>query len=140
MSLHVECQVIGAGEAAAAHAALERLGPGVFPEMASQLVGTGEAPLTSLPGALVRLLSFSTQEEKKKKSQMKPRQTDNTYLDTFPSLLQSMEYFYISHTTNKRVEVMKKLIRFHTCSSTGSHKSRRVLSFSVPSLRELYVI
>lgn len=55
--LHVQRQVVRPGEAAAAHAALERLRPGVFPEMASQLIGTGEAPLTSLPGALIRFLS-----------------------------------------------------------------------------------
>lgn len=49
--------MIGAGEAAGARGALERLHPGVFPEVASQLVGAGEAPLASLPGALVRFLS-----------------------------------------------------------------------------------
>lgn len=57
VSLHVQSQVIGAGEAAAAHAALERLHPRVFPEMASQLVGSGETPLTAVPRAAVRLLS-----------------------------------------------------------------------------------
>lgn len=59
VSLHVQGQVVRAGEAAAAHGALERLGARVFPEMASQLVGSGEAPLASLPGADVRLLSYS---------------------------------------------------------------------------------
>lgn len=58
VSLHVKCQVVGAGEAAVTHPTLERLCPRVFPEMASQLIGTSEAPLTSLPGAPVRLLSF----------------------------------------------------------------------------------
>lgn len=63
MPLHVQGQVVGAGEATAAHAALERLCTGVFPEMASQLIRTGKTPLASLPGALVWLLSFSGQQE-----------------------------------------------------------------------------
>lgn len=62
VSLHVQGQVVGAGETAAAHGALERLRARVFPEMARQLIGPGEAPLTSLPGALIRLLSFSKQK------------------------------------------------------------------------------
>lgn len=62
MSLHVQGQVVGAGETAAADGALERLRARVFPEMARQLIGPGEAPLTSLPGALIRLLSFSKQK------------------------------------------------------------------------------
>lgn len=57
MSLHVEGQVVGAGETAAAHGALEGLGPRVLPEVACQLVGAGKAPVTTLPRALVRLLS-----------------------------------------------------------------------------------
>lgn len=59
VSLHVQGQVVRAGETAAAHGALERLGTRVFPEMACELVRSGEAPLASLPGAGVRLLSFS---------------------------------------------------------------------------------
>lgn len=38
VSLHVQRQVVGAREAAVAHAALERLGPGVFAVVAGQLV------------------------------------------------------------------------------------------------------
>lgn len=77
--LHVEGQVIRAGETAVAHAALERLRPRVFPEMASQLIRTGEAPLTSLPGALVRLLSFSQATgEKKKRKQPNEATADKT--------------------------------------------------------------
>lgn len=57
VSLHVQGQVVRAGETTAAHAALERFRTGVFPEMASQLIRTGKTPLTSLPGALVWLLS-----------------------------------------------------------------------------------
>ena len=57
VSLHVEGQVVGAREAAAADGALEGLGPRVLPEVARQLVRAGEAPVTTLPRALVRLLS-----------------------------------------------------------------------------------
>lgn len=67
MSLHVQGQVVRAGEATAAHGALERLGARVFPEMARQLVRSGEAPLASLPGAHVRPLSFSEKNKEGKK-------------------------------------------------------------------------
>ena len=70
--------MIRAGEAAVAHGTLERLRPGVFPEMASQLVRAGEAPLTSLPGALVRLLSFSRHTQNKNQTEAAAdRQTMN---------------------------------------------------------------
>lgn len=67
VSLHVQGQVVRAREAAAAHGALERLGARVLPEVARQLVGPGEAPLASLPGALVRLLSCSGKGGKREK-------------------------------------------------------------------------
>lgn len=63
VSLHVQGQVVRAGETAAAHGALERFGTRVFPEMASQLVRPGEAPLASFPGAGVRLFSFSRERD-----------------------------------------------------------------------------
>lgn len=65
MPFHVQGQVVRAGEAAVTHSALEGLRSGVFPEMASQLVGAGEAPLAPLPRAAVRLLSCSTTEQNK---------------------------------------------------------------------------
>lgn len=49
--------MVGAGEAAVAHAALEWLGPRVLPVVAGQLVRAREPPVTALPGALVRLLT-----------------------------------------------------------------------------------
>ena len=57
MPLHVQGQVVGAREAAVAHPALERLGPGVLPVVAGQLVRAREPPVTALPGALVRLFT-----------------------------------------------------------------------------------
>lgn len=85
--------MIGAGETAVAHSTLERLSTRVFPEMASQLIGTGEAPLTPLPGALVRLLPFSRQEKKNQKMQ-KLQQTDGTKLESFALInnVKHMEY------------------------------------------------
>lgn len=65
MPLHVQGQVVRAREAAAAHAALEGFRPRVFPEMARQLIRAGEAPLASLPGALVRFLTFGGKKWKK---------------------------------------------------------------------------
>lgn len=57
MPLHVQGQVVGAGEAAVAHATLERLGPGVLSVVAGQLVRARKPPVTALPGALIRLLT-----------------------------------------------------------------------------------
>ena len=45
----VEGEVVAAREPAAAAGALERLGPGVLPVVAGELVGAGEAPLAPLP-------------------------------------------------------------------------------------------
>lgn len=67
VSFHVQGQVVRAGEAAAAHGTLERLGPGVFSHVAGQLVGAGEAPLTSFPGARVRFLPFRKYKEQSKR-------------------------------------------------------------------------
>jgi len=53
MSLHVEGQVVRAGEAPVAMGALERLQSGVLPMVTGQLVRSGEAPLAALPGATV---------------------------------------------------------------------------------------
>lgn len=69
VSLHVQGQVVRAGETAVTHATLKRLCPGVFPVMACQLIRAGEAPLTSLPGAVVRLLTFIGKKLKNKGSQ-----------------------------------------------------------------------
>lgn len=55
--LHVERQVIGAREAAVAGDAFERFGSGVLPVVPREFVGAGETPVTSLPGAAVRLLA-----------------------------------------------------------------------------------
>lgn len=57
VALHVQRQVVGAGEAAVAHHALERLGTRVLPVVAGQLVRPGKPPVAALPGALVGLLA-----------------------------------------------------------------------------------
>lgn len=57
VALHVQRQVVGAGEAAVAHHALERLGARVLPVVAGQLVRPGKPPVAALPGALVGLLA-----------------------------------------------------------------------------------
>lgn len=57
VSLHVQRQVVGAGEAAVAHPALERLGTRVLPVVAGQLVRPRKPPVAALPGALVGLLT-----------------------------------------------------------------------------------
>lgn len=57
MPLHVERQVVGAGEAAVADGALEGLCPRVLPVVARQLVGAREPPVAAFPRALVGLLT-----------------------------------------------------------------------------------
>lgn len=57
VALHVQSQVVGAREAAAAGHALEGFGPGVFAVVPGQLVRPGEAPVAVLPRATVRLLT-----------------------------------------------------------------------------------
>lgn len=57
VALHVQRQVVGAGEAAVAHHALERLGTRVLPVVAGQLIRPGKPPVAALPGALVGLLA-----------------------------------------------------------------------------------
>lgn len=59
MPLHVERQVVGAGEAAVADGALEGLCPRVLPVVARQLVGAREPPVAALPRALVGLLTWN---------------------------------------------------------------------------------
>lgn len=62
VALHVQRQVVGAGEAAVAHPALERLGARVLPVVAGQLVRPREPPVAALPGALVGLLACDKEE------------------------------------------------------------------------------
>ena len=49
MPAGVEGEVVASREPAAAAGALKRLGPGVLPVVAGELVGAGEAPLAPLP-------------------------------------------------------------------------------------------
>lgn len=60
--LHVQGQVVGAGEAAVAHPALEWLGPGVLPVVARQLIRACEPPITAFPGAFVWLLTCDNEQ------------------------------------------------------------------------------
>lgn len=55
--LHVQSEVVGAGEAAAAHGTLERLSARVFAEVARELIRTSESPVTPFPCAPVWLLT-----------------------------------------------------------------------------------
>ena len=68
--LHVQRQVVGAREAAVAHAALEGLGPGVLAVVAGQLIRAREPPVAAFPGAFVRLLTCATDQEGKVSGQL----------------------------------------------------------------------
>lgn len=57
VSFHVQSEVVGSGEGARADGALEGFGARVLPEMARQLVGSGESPVAAVPRAPVRLLT-----------------------------------------------------------------------------------
>lgn len=62
VALHVQREVVGAGEAAVAHHALERLGTRVLSVVAGQLVRPGKPPVAALPGTLVGLLTWDKKE------------------------------------------------------------------------------
>lgn len=62
VALHVQREVVGAGEAAVAHHALERLGTRVLPVVAGQLVRPGKPPVAAVPGTLVGLLTCDKEE------------------------------------------------------------------------------
>lgn len=64
VALHVQGQMIGAGEAAAAGHALEGFGAGVFPVVSGELIRSSEAPVAVLPCAPVRLLPCKTDEDR----------------------------------------------------------------------------
>ena len=68
--LHVQRQVVGAREAAVAHAALEGLGPGVLAVVAGQLIRAREPPVAAFPGAFVWLLTCATDQEGKVSGQL----------------------------------------------------------------------
>lgn len=55
--LHVEGEVVGAGESPLAEVALEGPVPRVLAVVAGQLVGAGKLPATAFPGAVVGLLA-----------------------------------------------------------------------------------
>lgn len=55
--LHVQAEMVAAGERPRALGALERPVPGVLAVVTGELVGAGEPPLTPGPWAGVRLLS-----------------------------------------------------------------------------------
>lgn len=65
VTLHVQGQVVGAREAAAAGDTFERFGAGVFPVVSGELVGPGEAPVAVLPRAAIRLLTCETHHNRK---------------------------------------------------------------------------
>lgn len=55
--LHVQGEVVGAGEGAFTQVTLEWAVPGVLPEVTCKLVGTSEFPAAALPAAVVWFLS-----------------------------------------------------------------------------------
>lgn len=65
VALHMQRQVIRAGEAAAAGDTLEWFGSSVFPVMSGELVWPGKAPVAVLPRAAVRFLTCNTDEHRK---------------------------------------------------------------------------
>jgi len=60
VSLEVECEVVGAGEGAAARPTAERLVAGVLAVVTTQLVGPREPPLAAVPLAPERTLAYTT--------------------------------------------------------------------------------
>lgn len=63
--LHVQGEVIGAGESPLTEVALEGSVACVFPVVTGQLVGAGEFPAASLPGTVVWLFTCNPWRKKK---------------------------------------------------------------------------
>lgn len=63
VALHVQGQVVGAREAAAAGNALERFGAGVLAVVSGELVRPGEAPVAVVPRAAIRLLTCNAEKQ-----------------------------------------------------------------------------
>lgn len=61
--LHVQSQMVGAGEAAATGEALEGLGTRVLPIVPGQLVRAGKAPVAAFPSAFIGLLTCREQPQ-----------------------------------------------------------------------------
>lgn len=64
VSLHVKCEMVRPGEGSLAQVALEGPVPCVFAVMTRELIRTGELPPTSLPAAVVGLLTCEHREMK----------------------------------------------------------------------------
>lgn len=69
VALHVQGQVVGAREAAAAGNALERFGAGVLAVVSGELVRPGEAPVAVVPRAAIRLLTCNAEKQKRRHQQ-----------------------------------------------------------------------
>lgn len=78
--LHVESQMVRAGEAPAAGYALEGLGARVLPIVPGQLVGAGKAPVAAFPRAFIGLLTCG--EEPQVTGTVQPRCRSTAYVDT----------------------------------------------------------
>ena len=66
MSLHVQSQVVGAGERPLAQVTLERTVARVLAEVTREFVGAGELPAAAFPAAVVRLLTCRGQRERER--------------------------------------------------------------------------
>lgn len=73
--LHVESQMVGAGEAPAAGEALEGFGARVLPVVPGQLVGAGKAPVAAFPRAFIRLLTCGEEPRVTGTAQPPPRKS-----------------------------------------------------------------
>lgn len=80
MPLHVESQMVRAGEAPATGHALEGLGARVLPIVPGQLVGAGKAPVAAFPCAFIGLLTCG--EEPQVTGTVQPHHRSRAYVDT----------------------------------------------------------
>lgn len=62
--LHVQGEVVGAGEGPLTQVTLERPVSGVLPEVTRELIGTRKLPAAALPAAVVRFLSCVQKQQR----------------------------------------------------------------------------
>lgn len=114
VALLVQSQVIRTGKAALAVGALERLNTRVFTEVSCQFIGTSELPCAAFPHALVRFLTWTTEEK------MESRPTLSTvYPRQYTTLLQYTININESCTKSKTTNRTKMLIFFFFLKDIG---------------------
>lgn len=109
--------MVRAWEAAAAGDALEGFGPGVFPVVSGELVGSSEAPVAVLPCASVRLLAC-----KKTRGERRGVRYSKDMFETSVHISQMSEFTWTHH---------RKWLHFHTLRHSTYTRKKLPLTYQI---------